>query len=85
MCWAVMIRTKKYGCICFTLPFKTFGEYRGCHIYFSPNGTPWACTYYKSLWKENRWLEEIRAKIKFKNFGHNFNTDENWGALNKIS
>lgn len=51
MHWAVQISTKKYGVICITLPIRSFGEYRGCHIYFSPNGTPWASTYYKSLWK----------------------------------
>lgn len=76
MHWAICIRTKKYGTIVVTLPFKCFGKYWGCHIYFSPNGTPWACTYYKSLWKENNWKEEIRAKIRKQNFGHNFNTDK---------
>lgn len=81
MHWAVCIRTKKYGTITFTLPLRCFGRYWGCHIYFSPNGTPWACTYYKSLWKENDWKEEIRAKIRKKNFGHNFNTDKHRDEL----
>lgn len=73
MHWAVNIRTKKYGYICFTLPLRCFGRYWGCHIYFSPNGTPWASTYYKSLWKENNKSEELRARIRKLNFGHNFN------------
>lgn len=76
MHWAINYRTKKYGTICLTLPLKCFGKYWGCHIYFSPNGTPWACTYYKSLWKEDNWKEEVRAKLRKQNFGHNFNTDK---------
>jgi hypothetical protein len=75
MHWAIELHTKKYGYICFTPPLKCFGKYQGCHLYFSPNGTPWAATYYKSLWKENNKDEEIRAKIRKLNFGHNFSTD----------
>lgn len=75
MHWAVQIYIKKWGYIVFTLPFRTYGKFWGCHLYCSPNGTPWACTYYKSLWKEDRWKEELRAKIRKRNFGHNFNTD----------
>lgn len=76
MHWAVQIRTKKYGVIVFTLPIKTFGKYWGCHLYFSPNGTPWASTYYKSIWKENNKQEEIRAQIRKLNFGHGFSTEK---------
>lgn len=85
MHWAVEVRTKKYGVIVFTLPIKTFGKYHGCHIYFSPNGTPWAATYYKSIWKENNRAEEIKARIRKLNFGHNFDTnkhEDRLGALN---
>lgn len=85
MHWAVEIHTKKYGYIVFTLPLRTFGKYFGCHIYFSPNGTPWASTYYKSLWKENNKAEEKRAKIRKEAFGHNFNTDVNRNELRKIN
>jgi hypothetical protein len=85
MHWSVSIRTRKYGYICLTLPLRCFGKYWGCHLYFSPNSTPWASTYYKSLWKENNKNEELRAKIRKLNFGHNFNTDihrEELRALN---
>jgi hypothetical protein len=85
MHWAVEIRTKKYGVIVFTLPVKTFGKYYGCHIYCSPNGTPWACTYYKSIWKEDNKAEEIRATIRKINFGHNFNTDINRDKLRALN
>lgn len=85
MHWAIQIRTKKYGYIVFTLPVKTFGIYYGSHIYFSPNGTPWASTYYKSLWKENCKSEEIRARIRKLNFGHNFNTDIHYERLRALN
>lgn len=78
MCWTVQIRTKKYGYICFTLPVpaqKRYNKNRGTswyrwYIYFSPNGTPWASTYYFGYDK----LERIRAKIRKLNFGHAFDT-----------
>ncbi len=85
MHWAIEIRTKKYGVIVFTLPIRTFGKYYGCHIYCSPNGTPWASTYYKSLWKENNRSEELRAKIRKLNFGHNFNTDTHSKKLRALN
>ena len=85
MHWAICISTKKYGTICLTLPVKTFGRYWGCHIYFSPNGTPWASTYYKSLWKENNRAEELRAKIRKLNFGHNFDSEKYQDALRALN
>lgn len=85
MHWAIQIHTKRYGFIIFTLPIKTFGKYFGSHIYFSPNGTPWASTYYKSLWGENNVKEEITAKIRKYNFGHNFNTDLNYLKLRALN
>jgi hypothetical protein len=85
MHWAIEFRTKKYGYIVITLPVRCFGKYWGSHIYFSPNGTPWACTYYKSLWKEDNKKEEIRARIRKLNFGHNFNTNLNRNDLRVIN
>lgn len=85
MHWAVSIRTKRWGSICFTLPFRCFGKYWGCHIYFSPNGTPWAATYYKSLWKEKKPEEEIRARIRKLNFGHGFSTSKHKIALRIVN
>jgi len=85
MHWAVQIYTKKYGVIVFTLPLRTLGRYWGCHIYFSPNGTPWASTFYKSIWKENNKGEEHRAKIRYREFGHNFDTHKHHNRLMEIN
>jgi hypothetical protein len=49
MNWGITIKTKKYGYICFRLPIPTFYNnrpvWKPLYIYFSPNGTPWACTF----------------------------------------
>lgn len=71
MCWAVTIHTKRWGYICFSLPSlrrKKAKLYN--YFYLSPNGTPWACTYYRGGNKK----EVIRAQIRKMNFGHNFDT-----------
>lgn len=83
MNWTVNIRTKKYGAICFTLPTlsrftkdRYTKKYRfDWYFYLSPNGTPWASTYYIGSSKK----ENIRAKIRFLHFGHNF---DSWSKLN---
>ena len=50
-------------------------------IYASPNGTPWACTWYWGTDKN----EVIRARIRRLNFGHNFNTKNNEVALRTLN
>ena len=69
MLYAMNFRTKKLGYICFRPPNFCFGKYRKPYLYFSPNGTPWASTYYLGPDKN----EKIRAKIRKLNFGHGFN------------
>lgn len=89
MRWAVNIKTKRWGYICFTLPFpmarirtKSNGEkYWDWYFYLSPNGTPWACTMY---YGSDRY-EHIRAKIRKFNFGHGFSTDEHMEALMELN
>lgn len=78
MCWTLQIHTKKWGYICITLPslkrWRMNRQRPGAwpfYIYCSPNGTPWACTFYRGGNKK----EVIRAQIRKLNFGHNFNTD----------
>lgn len=80
MNWTVNIRTKKFGYICFTLP--ALARFRKTkdgklifqwYFYLSPNGTPWASTFYIGSNREER----IRAKIRRYNFGHGFSTDKN--------
>lgn len=83
MNWTINIRTKKWGVICFTLP--TISRFRKTrydkkwrfewYYYLSPNGTPWASTYYIGTDKK----EHIRAQVRQYKFGHNFdawNDDE---------
>ena len=78
MDWAVNIRTKKYGMVCFTLPSIT--RFRGgklnWYFYCSPNGTPWASTFYIGSSR----TEGVRAKIRYFAFGHNFDA---WNKKNE--
>lgn len=89
MNWAVNIRTKRLGYICFTLPTisrfrkNKIGQWR-CYWYFylSPNATPWASTFYIGTDK----AETSRAKIRKQHFGHGFDSVKNkdkLGALNQ--
>ncbi len=78
MCWTVNISTK-WGYLCFTLPVMARWRInsRGqkwwqWYIYLSPNGTPWASTFYRGSDKN----EVIRAKIRKRNFGHGFDTNK---------
>ncbi len=45
MHWAVNIRTKRWGTICFRLPFRCFGRWWKLYYYCSPDGTPNASTF----------------------------------------
>ena len=79
MNWSVKISTKRWGYICFTLPvlsrirYSTNGKrYLEWYFYLSPNGTPWASTFYRGSDKN----EVIRAKIRKLNFGHGFSTSK---------
>ena len=77
MNWAVNIYTKRWGYVCFTLPaFARFRKYHNSgkkyfewYFYCSPNGTPWAATFYRGSNKD----ECIRAERRHARFGHNFN------------
>lgn len=78
MCWTVQIHTKRYGYICFTLPsIRRNKSKQGYYFYLSPNGTPWASTFYIGYDKK----EQIKAKIRKFNFGHNFNTTDEYEKL----
>lgn len=88
MCWAVNIRTKRWGVVCFTLPsirrWKRNKLRPGAwpfYFYISPNGTPWAATYYLGGDKK----EGIRAQIRKLNFGHNFDTCKNGDRLQALN
>lgn len=73
MDWAVNVRTKKWGYICFTLPTLRRFKTKLWYFYLSPNATPWACTYYLGHSKSER----IRSQIRKLNFGHGFKYTHN--------
>lgn len=82
MCWAVNYRTKKWGYVCFTLPsIKRKKMKMPYYLYLSPNGTPWASTFYIGGNKNER----IRAQIRKLNFGHGFNTNKNEYKLRALN
>lgn len=45
MHWAINIRTKRWGYICFRLPFKCFGQWWPLYFYCSPDATPQSATF----------------------------------------
>jgi hypothetical protein len=92
MRWSVNIRTRRWGYICFTLPVlaryitrRDGSRWWEWYFYLSPNGTPWAATFYRG--SDRR--EIIRAAIRKLNFGHAFNTsklkDELYSLNHKFS
>ena len=75
MAWGVTIDTKKYGYICFRLPFTTWFVWQPLYFYFSPNGTPTHSTLYYGKSKDIKEKSKIRKEL----LGHGFKlTDENY-------
>ena len=70
MHWGCSLYTKKYGYICWRLPFRCFGSWWPLYLYFSPNATPWAATF--MLGKREDKDDWVRARIRYTCFGHNF-------------
>lgn len=73
MHWAVNIRTKRWGYICFRLPLPCFGKFPRLYFYVSPNATPWASTFCLGLGGKER----AKAMMRRKAFGHNFDAWNN--------
>lgn len=48
MHWAVNIRTRRLGYVCFRLPFRCFGRWWPLYFYCSPDGTPQSATFQTS-------------------------------------
>lgn len=46
MHWAVNIKTKKYGYICFRLPLPSYKRWWSLYFYFSPDATPQNATHW---------------------------------------
>ena len=81
MHWAVTIESKKYGYICFRLPFFCFGKWFPLYFYLSPNATPWASTFY--LGKDK--IECAKSFLRRLYLGHNFNINDNEEILFRIN
>lgn len=88
MHWGVNIRTKKFGYICFRLPLPSFDcnkpFFKPLYLYFSPNATPWACTF--AIGKDrNTKFDFSKSKLRKIYLGHNFDTDKYYGKLQEIN
>ncbi len=70
MHWSMTIYDTKWGHLHIDLPTwsRLTGKRTWC-AYASPNGTPWACTWYIGTSNPH---EKIRAAIRRFHFGHNF-------------
>lgn len=45
MHWAVNIKTRRWGYVCFRLPLRCFGRWWALYFYCSPDGTPHKATF----------------------------------------
>lgn len=70
MHWGVTWWTKRWGYICFRLPFTCFGEWHPLYFYCSPNATPGAATFMvgRKAFPED-W---VKSRIRRACLGHNF-------------
>lgn len=74
MHWGITIWTKKYGYICFRLPFKSCGKWWPLYFYCSPNATPWASTF--MIGRKAHPDDWVLSRIRRSCFGHNFDQNE---------
>ena len=81
MHWGVTVVTRKWGYICFRLPFRSMGRWWPLYFYASPNATPWAATFYFGPSQCDKALAPLR---RFK-FGHNFSVAQYAGMLREIN
>lgn len=89
MHWGVTIRTKKFGYICFRLPFTCFGKWWPLYLYFSPNATPWAATF--MIGRKHDPRDWALSRVRRIRLGHNFYYDSendengNYAELRRIN
>ena len=81
MHWAVNVRTRWWGYVCFRLPVRCFGRWWPLYLYASPNGTPWASTFCVGEGQDER----RRAVLRRATFGHNFDTEKHREMLRAIN
>ena len=70
MHWGVTFYTKKYGYVCFRLPFTYHGKWYPLYFYCSPNATPWASTF--MIGKKHDKDSWVKSRIRYSCLGHNF-------------
>ena len=80
MHWGVIFYTRKFGYVCFRLPFRSCGSWHPLYFYCSPNATPWAATFMlgRKAYPDDWALSRIRRSC----FGHNF--DENGWNITSV-
>jgi hypothetical protein len=89
MSWGVNIQSKKYGYICFRLPFRCFGRWEPLYFYCSPNATPWAATF--MIGKKHDSRDWALSRVRRVALGHNFYYDSenddngNYARLRQIN
>lgn len=88
MHWGVTFWTKRWGYICFRLPFRCYRRWWPLYLYCSPNATPWASTFMLGR-KHNRdnWA---LARVRRRALRHNFKyesepEDYNYKRLREIN
>lgn len=74
MHWGCTLYTKKYGYVCFRLPFTDHKHWYPLYLYFSPNGTPWAATF--MIGRKAFPSDWVKSRVRYNCFGHNFSIDE---------
>lgn len=83
MHWGVTYWTKKWGYICFRLPFTCYGKWQPLYFYLSPNATPWASTF--MIGKKHDRKDWSLTRVRKYRFGHGFDTDKYREELRKIN
>lgn len=74
MHFAVNIKTRRWGYLCFQPTVRCFGRWWPWYFYASPNATPWAATF--AIGKGVDPIDRAKAIIRRTYLGHGFNYDD---------
>ena len=75
MHWGCTFWTKRWGYLCFRLPFRSCGRWWPLYFYASPNATPWAATFVLGHGHDDDWA---KARVRKYYLGHNFDCDSEY-------
>lgn len=81
MHWAVNIKTRRWGYVCFRLPFRCFGRWWPLYFYCSPDATPGSSTV--AVGPRFSKTEKLMARIRRHLFGHNFRYGDDFIRWNR--